>query len=340
MVLFLNTKDTFKLACLFLQEVVAHAPNEGLNQPSTLKQRRNQDTECYQERGIVLNLLHQARLTGRTGELRYQEAKKKYKQLLKLKRMMHTKQETNQLIQAAKENPFIVLALRKLRLETNIQMHAWESHFTRILSQRNKSKEENRKMSQALMDFPQITTAEVTVQRELQTKGLATEYRREDSTKLRGRFHSLIALASVPEKIISLRDEDKEEREKKIQCFLGTIGLVANALFDCPGLDELEGDFDPENLPEPANEENTNQHPYPQSQRKHELEWSIDIQHKNKPEFRAGEIGGSSLSSDSPAPVVAESGADGAADVGVTATPVFGLPLGTGSLLLSDMLST
>ncbi|PSN45230.1 hypothetical protein C0J52_07010 [Blattella germanica] len=47
---------------------------------------------------------------------------------------------------SGKGKPFIVLAPGKPRLETIIQMHAWELHFMRILNQQNKSKEENRKM--------------------------------------------------------------------------------------------------------------------------------------------------------------------------------------------------
>lgn len=121
------------------------------------------DAECYQERRIVLDLLHQARRSGEPRELqRYQEARRTYKRLLKLKRTTHAEQEANRLIETAKENPFIALAPRKPRLETTIQMHSWESHFARILNQENKKKEESRQTQQALTNFPRITVAEVT----------------------------------------------------------------------------------------------------------------------------------------------------------------------------------
>ena len=97
------------------------------------------DRECYEMRRTTLTLLHQVKLSNTPGRLmEYAQARKKYKALIRKKKVAHVEEEANKMALAATKDPYVALRAQAPTFPHSIQMETWWQHFNSILNQRNR----------------------------------------------------------------------------------------------------------------------------------------------------------------------------------------------------------
>lgn len=93
------------------------------------------DKECYLERRSTLEKLHAARETKDRRDLEdYQLARRRFKELLKLKKREFKVREDEKLVRDSEENPYKALRPKQPRFPADIPMETWEQYMKGTLA--------------------------------------------------------------------------------------------------------------------------------------------------------------------------------------------------------------
>lgn len=90
--------------------------------------------ECYTARRTAITALHKARQTKMREDLKeYNNARKSYKQTLKIHKERYTAEEEKKLIEQAEEKWYKVASPKQPYLPRDIAINTWEEHFKEVL---------------------------------------------------------------------------------------------------------------------------------------------------------------------------------------------------------------
>jgi hypothetical protein len=155
------------------------------------RQRRAQiwfDAECYKERKKTLQALHTAKETNRQRDLQdYSEIRRKYKNLIKAKKSSHIETEGRKLAEAAQKDPYIALRPRRAHNTKEINMEAWEKHFTETLTtayDNTTTEEENGKTQPITQEKVKEAISKAKNKKAAGPDGIQNEYIKQSSAEL------------------------------------------------------------------------------------------------------------------------------------------------------------
>ncbi|PSN41318.1 hypothetical protein C0J52_20242 [Blattella germanica] len=119
------------------------------------------DATCYKERRTTINLLHRARNTKSNKDIkRYNEARKNYKNTLKVKKVKYIESETEKEVEAATADPYLALRPKRPTFTQTIGIDVLKEHFHSILNKENKVTADPVETI-VIQKFPEITKEEI-----------------------------------------------------------------------------------------------------------------------------------------------------------------------------------
>ena len=119
-------------------------------------------TDCFNARRTTLEELHTARANPTPDNLlRYAQARRLYKDLLRKRRTEYQEDQDNKKIEEAERLPYKILNPRKPVFSRDIPMEAWETHMRKVLESKDTRPPREQQWTERATNHEPVTTEEL-----------------------------------------------------------------------------------------------------------------------------------------------------------------------------------